>query len=99
MNHFAHCGASVLDAKANAWACNVWHPFPVPIGVEESNANYEVKYWLVRSPIPPPPKVKTEAELDEEALDAWRKDPNHQYCFKACWYAACAYARAQKDQK
>jgi len=53
-------------------------------------------HWLARAPLPPVPKPKTQAELDEEAYHAYMLpivNKAHGIPYQSVWNAALAYER------
>lgn len=87
------------------YMCNEWHSCPVPKAVQDAwgyiSAERSGNYWLVRRPLPPLPKAKTQEELDEEAFaTAYHKRFPHlptpgsdEGCARFMWNAALGYAR------
>lgn len=85
-----------------------WYQCPLPAGLDNGVAeirlnDYPATHWLVRRPLPPLPKAKTQAELDEEAFaTAYHKRFPHlptpgsdEGCARFMWNAALNYARTK----
>lgn len=83
----------------------MWHLMPVPDGIEltDHQIAYHPKWifstdypelWLIRRPLPPVPKPKSQRELDVEAFLDFRKDfPNVPLANDFIFFAGAIYAR------
>jgi hypothetical protein len=83
VNRYSQDGLLVFDTARSGWACNRWYPLPIPDGIQADACTdgqhvlptwrKDSTHWLVRSPIPPLPEVKTVAELDDELVAQYRR--------------------------
>lgn len=79
-----------------------WYPMPVPKAVQDSwgyiSAERSGNYWLVRRPLPPMPKAKTQADIDKGGLKEWYADCvwTKAPSITDAWHAALAWERSRK---
>lgn len=85
------------EVTTNARGLNArWFP------PEQYPARALVDYWLVRRPLPAPPRVNTQKDKDAEAFSEWAKrqpiwNIAESVAAEYAWRAALAYARSKGD--
>lgn len=94
MNIFSADGSQVKDSSGLWHATEVWHPEPIP-SIQRIDLHYKDGFWLVRKPLPPVPRVKTQQGLDQEALLKWYQEKHATTSVQSAWHAALAWERAR----